>query len=260
LSQLHLTVKSRKNALDLLWPDLAWDLFVHVFTETDRLFHFFMDAVLDRTHSDHLPCMQFLAEWDNSIGNFLKRYDALPSPKRLIVIADHGFTQIKTEVCINTWLKQNGYLNMTHKPSNEWDATVISEDTTAFALDPGRIYIHTTKQFNRGTVSSDQYPVLLKEIKQKLLKLEFNGERVLEQVHSRETLYPGANFPNTPDLICQPKPGFDLKAKFDRKAIFGLHGRHGTHTVDGAIFYDSQKTTPSKMHEVGKIILDHFNI
>lgn len=40
--QVSKTLQCRLNALEMLWNDLAWDLFVLVFTETDRLFHFFI--------------------------------------------------------------------------------------------------------------------------------------------------------------------------------------------------------------------------
>jgi len=260
LGELRQTLKSRLAALDMLWPDLAWDLFVHVFTETDRLFHFFMDAVLHRHHPQHMACMQFLMEWDHAIGAFLEKFDALPEPKRLIVMADHGFTEIKTEVCINTWLKQQGLLKLKGSPADEWDASQISSDTKAFALDPGRIYIHASDRFARGPVSRSEFPDLTSSIRNGLMDLTLNGERVIEHVFTGKELYPGAQFDQVPDLVCQSRPGYDLKAKFDRDDIFGLHGRTGTHTVDGAIFYDTENSHPERMRDIGTTILDHFNI
>lgn len=259
LKELRQTLASRLTALDILWPDLAWDLFIHVFTETDRLFHFFMDGVMHDGHPHHLEIMRFLAEWDHALGIFLNRYDELPGPKRLIVLADHGFTEIKTEVCINTWLKQHNYLHFERKPNSEWDATVITPKSKAFALDPGRIYIHDTR-FARGNVGDDRKSALMDTIKADLTDLTWNGERVMEQVHTGKELYPGATSSETPDLVCQTRPGFDLKAKFDRDAIFGFHGRTGTHTVDGAIYYDSGGFQPRRMRDTGQSILKYFNM
>lgn len=260
LNELRQTLRSRIAALNMLWPDLAWDLFVHVFTETDRLFHFFMDAVLHQNHLQHASCMQFLMEWDKAIGVFLDKYDALPAPKRLIVMADHGFTEVKTEVCINTWLKQQGLLKLEGAPADEWDASRISNDTKAFALDPGRIYIHTTNRFARGSVNQSELPNIITNIRNGLMNLTKNGERIMEHVFTGKELYPGAQSDQVPDLICQSRPGYDLKAKFDRNEIFGLHGRTGTHTVDGAIFYDTENSHPERMRDIGVTILDHFNI
>ena len=260
LVELHETLRSRLAALDMLWPDLGWDLFVHVFTETDRLFHFFMDAVLHPEHRHHPACMRFLADWDDALGRFLTRYDALPEPKRLLVMADHGFTEIKTEVCLNTWLRQEGLLSFAGRPGDEWDMTHISPESTAFTLDPGRIYIHTKNRFARGPVHDRDASALAERIAQGLMKLTFQGEPVMEAVHPGATLYPGADSDQLPDLVCQSRPGFDLKAKSDRSDIFGLHGRTGTHTVDGAIFMDTHGAQPERMRGIGQTILQHFDI
>ena len=53
-----------------------------------------------------------MAEWDRFIGVFLDRYDSLPGPKRLIVVADHGFTECVTEVDLNVWLMSQGILSL----------------------------------------------------------------------------------------------------------------------------------------------------
>lgn len=260
LNELRQTLISRLTALDMLWPDLDWDLFIHVFTETDRLFHFFMDAVLHQDHPHHTKCMQFLTDWDHAIGQFLLKYDELPEPKRLMVLADHGFTEIRTEVCINTWLKNNGFLTLLGQPTSEWDATCISPSSTAFALDPGRIYIHTKDRFTRGLVLEGKKAVLMETIKNGLQALTLNGERVMEHVYTGSELYPGTSSSEVPDLVCQARSGFDLKAKFDRTEVFGFHGRTGTHTVDGAIFYDTHRTKPARMRDTGQSILEYFNI
>ena len=260
LAELRRTLASRLHALDLLWTDLSWDLFVHVFTETDRLFHFFMDAVLHDSHPRHLECMRFLADWDAAIGVFLDKYDALPEPKRLMVLADHGFTELKTEVCVNTWLKQRGLLALSGPPTNGWDATGIDPSAKAFALDPGRIYVHTQGRFARGTVTEAEKPALVKAIRSGLMALTWNQERVMEHIYTADELYPDAPEDQRPDLVCEARPGFDLKAKFDRQEVFGLHGRTGTHTADGAIFLDTTGFRPQRMRDTGHALLEYFNL
>jgi predicted AlkP superfamily phosphohydrolase/phosphomutase len=260
LNELRATLDSRLAALDMLWPDLAWDLFVHVFTETDRLFHFHMDAVLHDDHPNHMACMRFLADWDHALGRFLDRYDELPGPKRLLVLADHGFTELKTEVSLNTWLMEAGLLSLSGPPQNEWDASKITPESKAFALDPGRIYLHERGRFARGRVEQVEREGLLGRIASGLMDLTYEGMPVLKAVHRGADVYPGAASDQCPDLVVEARPGFDLKAKFDRRNIFGLHGRTGTHTVDGAIFADSQGARPERMRDVGRIILQHFDI
>ncbi|WP_320175247.1 alkaline phosphatase family protein [Maridesulfovibrio sp.] len=257
--QVALTLKGRLKALEMLWNDLAWDLFTIVFTETDRLFHFFYPAFEDENHPLYPKAAAFMQKWDHAIGAVLDKFEALPGEKKLISFADHGFATLETEVDLNTFLVQQGYLEYTQPAKDQWDSTIIAPSSKAFALDPGRIYIHTS-DFARGEIESSQADKISAEIADKLMRLEFNGQRVMAQVLTKREAYGESPVGNPPDLICTAKPGFDLKAKFDRAEIFGFHGRTGTHTAQDAFFYSSDGQQISTMHQTGQIILDWFNI
>ncbi|WP_027722541.1 alkaline phosphatase family protein [Maridesulfovibrio zosterae] len=257
--QVSKTLDCRINALEMLWNDLAWDLFVMVFTETDRLFHFFYPAFEDESHPLHNLCTEFMIKWDKAIGIVLDKFETLPEPKKLIAFADHGFTSLKTEVDLNTFLVQHGYLQYSHPAEDQWDSTVISSDSKAFALDPGRIYIHTSDRFKRGNVDSALTSQMSYEIKSALMALEFNGQKVMESVLTGTEAYGNNAIGNPPDLICTANSGFDLKAKFDRTEIYGFHGRTGTHTQKNAFFYSSDGQQIDFMHQTGQMVLDWFN-
>ncbi|MFP4517294.1 MAG: alkaline phosphatase family protein [Desulfovibrionales bacterium] len=259
LAELDSVLGGRQKALDLFWPDLNWDLFVFVLTETDRLFHFLYPAVTDSNHPLHGSCLAFLRRWDALIGDVLERYRALPEPKRLMVLADHGFTELKTEVDLNVWLRREGYLATRGRPEDEWDATVIAPGTRAFALDPGRIYLHDRNRFSRGLVAAQDAERLREKIREQLLALTWNGEPVMEAVYRREELYSGPCLGQAPDLVCLARPGMDLKAKFDRTELFGWFGRSGTHTADDVFFYDSQGSRLDRIRETGQEILRFFD-
>ncbi len=265
LAGLRATLASRKAALDLLWPDLAWDLFVFVLTETDRLFHFLWSAVTETDHPLHGHCLELLKDWDACIGAFLERYQDLPGPKRLMALADHGFTGLVTEVDLNHWLVEAGLLRLLppqkHGADAEWEAARIAPQSAALALDPGRIWLHDARRFGRGRLAEQEALGLAGEIREALLGLTFQGERVMEQVFFGRDLYPGAaeRFgAAVPDLVCLGRPGFDLKAKFDRDAVFGRFGRDGAHTAQGALFLDSHGAAPGRMRHAGRLILEHF--
>lgn len=264
LDGLTRSLVSRQAALDLLWSGLDFDLFVYVLTETDRLFHFFLDAVLDPSHWLHDRCMKFLRLWDAAVADALERYDSLPEPKRLVVLADHGFAPLITEVDINAWLMRAGFLRLLpgsdHSESSQWDATRIAPESRAFALDPGRIYLHDRERFGRGRLNRREALALREDIRQGLLELRFEGQPVLEAVHRGEELYQGPQAHHAPDLVCVGHPGFDLKAKFDRREIFGLFGRTGTHTTRNAIFWDSQGSRPDLLRDTGRLVLNHFGL
>ncbi|WP_245549600.1 alkaline phosphatase family protein [Maridesulfovibrio hydrothermalis] len=258
IDQVGRTLECRLNALEMLWNDLAWDFFVIVFTETDRLFHFLYPCFEDEKHPLHKLCMKFMLKWDKAIGQVLDKFEALPGPKKLISFADHGFTTLKTEVDLNTFLVQNGFLSYDRPPADQWDSSIISECSKAFALDPGRIYIHTSTDYERGKVSPVIAESIAADIAKALMKLEFNGQKVMESVQTGAEAYGAKAIGNPPDLICTAMPGFDLKAKFDRNEIFGFHGRTGTHTLRDAFFYSSDGSQAEFMHQTGQMVLDWF--
>ncbi|MGE4264707.1 MAG: alkaline phosphatase family protein [Desulfovibrio sp.] len=266
LEQLRLSLAGRRAALDLLWPDLAWDLFVCVLTETDRLFHFLFPAVEDAGHSLHGACLAFLRAWDALMGEVLDRYDALPEPKRLVAFADHGFCRLETEVDLNRVLAQAGYLELARPARDEWDAGAIGPGTRAFALDPGRIVLHRRGCFARGKVVEADAPGLLGELRALLLGLTWQGRKVMKQVLDGRELYGSAN---APDLICVPEPGFDLKARFDRTEVFGHFGRFGMHTPDDVFFSDMGSDSgadtglgaqAARLRDTGRLVLRHFGL
>lgn len=261
LQDLRQVLEARRKALDLLWPDLAWDLFVFVLTETDRLFHFLYPAVEQAGHPLHADCMAFFAAWDRVIGEVMERYAALPGPKELIILADHGFTALRTEVDLNVWLKQNGFLDLAPAaPAHELDASRILPSSKALALDPGRIYLHTSERFGRGCVARSEAAALMREIRAGLLELTHGDEPVMDRVLLADEAYPeqGPGRALAPDLVCVPRPGFDLKAKFDRSEIFGRFHRQGTHTADNAFFFHSSGQAAGRVRDAGTLALQFF--
>ncbi len=88
--QVALTLEGRLKALELLWNDLAWDLFTIVFTETDRLFHFFY-PLRRRQHPLSSKAAEFMNKWDHAIG----------------VVLDNSklFREIKAYQFCGSWLR-----------------------------------------------------------------------------------------------------------------------------------------------------------
>lgn len=249
LYELMQTISSRIRAFDLFWPDLAWDFFTIVFTELDRMSHFLQDAILDENHGLHSLCMDVLKTLDKAAGHVLSRYDELEDPKELFIVADHGFNSLECEVDINCLLRAEGFLSLIKQPENELDLTCVDLSSRCFALDPGRIYIHTRRRFSRGNVSNIEYSSLREKVRNSLLSLEYKGRKVMRAVYPGEEIYPsGKGMP--PDLLCVPNKGFDLKAKFDRSLIFGHFGRTGTHNCDDVFFYHSRGDKPRGIRDI----------
>ena len=273
LAQLRQTLRSREYALDLLWKGGDFDLFVLVLTETDRIMHFFFPALEDPSHPLHAAFMELLALWDGLIGKFLGLYDALPEPKRLLVLADHGFARLRAEVDLNAFLLREGLLRLSPDAKDEWDGrAILPHQSAAFALDPGRVYIHAKERFARGVFHQYVAAGLRAELREKLLALAFEGEKVMEAVYFPEEIYDGPCLRDAPDLICVGAPGFSLTGKFNRTDIFAppeKYGRFGCHAAHGAIFLDrldsqdrrdGRETRIERVRDVGAAALDFLGV
>lgn len=257
---LRRTLASRRAAIDMLWAGGDFDLFMLVLTETDRLFHFFYPAVAHAEHALHGAVLDLFADWDKAIGHLLDRYDALPGEKRLIVLADHGFTELVTEVDLNAWLAGKGLLTIVPGAQNEWDARIAPHQTAAFALDPGRIYINVKERFARGVFHEHVAEKLARELREELLTLTYAGQPVMEAVYLAGEIYDGPQLHRAPDLICLGRPGMSLTGKFDRTEIFGRFGRTGCHSAHGAIWCDTQGARPATTLEAGQLVAAYFNL
>jgi len=260
MAQLTATLASRETALDLLFSGRDFDLFVFVLTETDRILHFFFPALADQGHPLFEPFLDLLTRWDRLIGKYLELYDALPEPKRLMVLADHGFAALRTEIDLNVWLAGQGLLTLKDHPAHEWDSRMVAHGSAAFALDPGRIYLHAKERFARGILHEHAASDLRERLRRDLMALTFEGEPVMEAVHRAEDIYDGPMLRRAPDLVCVARPGFCLTGKFDRTALFGRFGRFGCHAAHGGFLYDSSGAAPARLRDAGREILTFFGV
>ncbi len=171
---LEYTLTSRERAADLLWDYIPWDVFIVVITGTDRLMHFMWDAYEDPEHVHHADFLDYFRKVDRFVGRIYDKYLTLAGGKegenRFFMLSDHGFTKIETEVYLNRWLVENGYLKFQKdKPETIMD---IGPGSIAFALDPSRVYINLKDKFPFGSVSQSDYERMRQEIKEKVRDAE----------------------------------------------------------------------------------------
>jgi len=223
--ELSRTLAGREKAFLKLWEE-DWDYFELVITGTDRLQHFLWDAYQNESHPYHQNFLDYYKAVDNLVGKIIAAFRNLAgSDEGLFLLSDHGFTGIKQEVYLNTWLKQQGYL---------------TSQTQAFVMDPNRLYIHQSQRFPRGSVAREEKADLKQELIQKLGKLEYEGEKVVHTVWDTEKIYSGPQIPYGPDLIILSQHGFDMKGSVKKNEIFGRTNLQGMHTWDNAFFWADQ--------------------
>lgn len=245
----------REKASVKLLSEEEWDLCILCITETDRLHHFFWDK------RDSHQFQDFYARLDSFFATvyetFRKKYgdDFL-----FLVLSDHGFTEQRTEVNLNAYLKARGFLT-TNENNEYYDK--IAAGTVAFAMDPGRIYIHFENKFPRGHVKQSETEQIKGRLKDALLGLaDEQGAAVIREVLEKETIYNGPYYENAPDLICISHEGYDLKGNLRKQEIFSKDIFRGMHTGDDAtlitprgVTFDRQPT----IEDPASIIIRYFS-
>lgn len=254
IQDLNKTLKIREKTANYLWEKENWDLFMVVITGTDRLQHFLFDAYVDEAHPYHQAFVDYYQKIDAFVGRIYEKYTQLEVEKTFFMLSDHGFTQIKTEVYINRWLFENGYLKFnTNTPKTVSD---IGLGTIAFALDPSRIYINLKGKYPLGTINKKDYNHLREELKSAFLEIKYQDEPILRQVFFKEEIYIGSFLDQAPDLVLLSKHGFDLKATVQRNVVFGRSGLQGMHTYDDAFFFCDRGIECKTIFEIKEKILN----
>ena len=253
IKNLHSTLEAREKVAQYLWKDSDWDLFMLVITGTDRLHHFLFDAYEDENHPYHQAFLEYYQKVDKVIAHFHDLTSNLKPPTpHFLLLSDHGFTKIKSEVYVNRWLVENGYLRFKkEKPESLAD---IDKGSKAFALDPSRIYINLKDKYPQGEVAQKDYYTLRQELKESLLDLKLDGQLVLQDVFFKEELYSGPYLNMGPDLILLSHGGFDLKGSVQKEAIFGRSKLQGMHTYDDAFFFSDRGAKCESIFEVKGLI------
>ena len=258
IEDLDHTLTSRMRVVDRFWRNENWDYFQVVVTGTDRIQHYIWDALDDPSHRLHDAFIEYYRKVDRFLGELVGRFGEVsgrPEGEGLFLLSDHGFCGIKAEVRVNRWLKENGFLSFeVEEPSSPADVTAGSK---AFALDPGRIYLHRRGRFPKGVVDDASARAIIDEIKAGLTELTYEGEPVIERVFERDEVYSGPATAGGPDILPVGNHGFDLKGTVKEPELFGRTNLTGMHTWDDAFFW-SKEEPPSALDitDLSNIILD----
>ncbi|MBN1271782.1 MAG: alkaline phosphatase family protein [Candidatus Aminicenantes bacterium] len=252
------TLYGRQKAMELLWNE-DWDYFEFVITGTDRLQHYLWNAYEDTSHNHHERFFDYYQKVDNVIGKIVSSFRKLSKDNgRLYLLSDHGFTGIKQEVYLNTWLIKKGYLETPN--SSPKSLSDLSPSSLAFALDPNRIYINRKDRFPKGCVKPDEIFSLKRELTEKLEKLEYEGSKVVHKVFDTQEIYSGPQSEHGPDLIVLSEKGFDMKGSIKKNEIFGRSDLQGMHTWDDAFFWaENEYGADLSIQDLAKILLEQFS-
>jgi predicted AlkP superfamily phosphohydrolase/phosphomutase len=183
-----------------------------VFDTTDRVQHMFY-RYLDPTHPANEG--KDTEAYKDAIARVYQRMDAMlgevfeltEDPDTLfVVISDHGFTNFRRGVNLNTWLKENGYLHLKDgaETSGDWFEAVDWSRTRAFSLGLTGMFINRKGRERSGIVEEgEEYEALKDELIEKLKDLTDpqTGRRAILDVFAANDFFDGPYRFDAPDLL-----------------------------------------------------------
>jgi len=245
LVSLNKSLKIRREVFNELLMNNEWNLAIAVFTETDRMNHFLMNAF----YEDDSEYSRIFADFYKYIDNCIEDLFGLFENKveNIIIISDHGFEKLETEFFLNYFLEEQKLLQF---KSSEKIFPNISDKTICFACDPGRIY------FNKKAGLSEKVKDEIKEsIKYNLNKLRWNDRIVVKKIFEREEIYKGQFFENAPELLVLTENGIDIKGAPNRNTKFEKNAFTGMHTYENAIYIaNSNKPDIPENMDISKVL------
>ncbi len=257
-SDLHYTLKARKEMADILWKNEKWDIFMFTVTGTDRLHHFMFDAYLDKNNRFHEEFINYYRELDEVIGDLIDKTEG-KREFEIMILSDHGFGLIEHEVYLNPILKKEGFYKNDSGKLKRLEG--ITKDSRAFAIDPSRLYVNLKGKFPNGSVKPGDFNKVRNDLKKLFEEYRIKGKKVIKKVFFKEELYSKRFLENAADIILLSNAGYDLKGGLKKDIEFGNSFFTGMHLQDNAFFFSTAgENIPEKMHitDVNGLILEIF--
>jgi predicted AlkP superfamily phosphohydrolase/phosphomutase len=198
-------------------------LLATVFFTTDRIQHIFW-ATQDPSHPAFNE--QSVRDYGQVMNDYYRRLDRIlgetmakvDDKTLLVVCSDHGFTSFRKAVHLNTWLAGNGFMALKKEP-NAQDTqggplfqNVDWKSTKAYAMGLGSIYINLKDREGEGTVSREDYPKVVNDLRDRLLGFRdpATGEQVVKAAYPRAEIYKGRFVEDAPDLVVGFSDGYRM--------------------------------------------------
>jgi predicted AlkP superfamily phosphohydrolase/phosphomutase len=229
--ELYEALESRMKVYQFFWEKIDWDVFMMVITGSDRLEHYLWHAYEDDTHEYHNQFLEFYTKIDECIQKISEK---LKKTDSLIMLSDHGMEKTTTNVNVNCYLEEKGFLIRGNNPRKGYNN--IQEGTRAFALDPGRIYINKKGKYPSGCIKPEEEEGLLSELVEAFKNLEKDGQKVIKKIYTNE-IYCGPYAQEGPDVVLLSNKGFNLKGGILPESVFDSNILPGKHTQEDAFLY-----------------------
>jgi predicted AlkP superfamily phosphohydrolase/phosphomutase len=284
LKQAWLLFEERKKMLWDVLDKTKKGFVTCVFDTSDRISHMFY-RYLDPTHpanagrdteihkntirDTYARMDTFLAEIREKLGD---EKDTL-----LMIISDHGFTNFRRGVNLNTWLKDEGYLVLKEgkETSGNYFEAVDWDKTRAFTLGLTGIFINRKGREGKGIVpKGPELDALVKEIKGKLEKLvdPQDGKSVIREAFVTTEMHSGPYADMAPELLIGYEKNFRHSWECAVGAVLpdvfsdNIKSWSGDHCVDPrlvpGVFWSNREITHDKpeISDLAPTVLELFGV
>ena len=209
LEQIEEMTDKRFRVAEHLLETRPWDLFFMVEMGTDRIHHAFW-RFFDHEHRLYEPgnpyeqaVLDYYKALDEKMGRLLRFAD---EDTAVLVVSDHGAKRMDGGICINEWLRREGYLVLKEEPAEpqplkpemiDWERTTAWGEGGYYC----RLFLNVAGREPQGLVPAEDYERVRAELKEKLEALgDPDGNPIGTVAHRPEDLYAERNGV-VPDLL-----------------------------------------------------------
>ena len=198
LRQIYEMTEKRFKVTRYLLREKEWEFFMMVEMGVDRIHHAFW-KYFDPEHSKYeagSPYQNVIEDYykylDGEIGEIL---DMLDDDTVVLVVSDHGARPMEGGICINEWLRQEGYLALKEEPASivplekvevDWDRTMAWGAGGYY----GRLFLNVQGREPQGVIPPHEYERVRQEIVDKLSQItDENGVNIGTVSHKPNDAY-----------------------------------------------------------------------
>lgn len=209
LKDIYVMTERRWKAFRHFYQKDEYDFAMVVEMGTDRIHHGYW-RYFDKTHRLYEPGTRYenaihdyYVYLDKEIGETLKLFD---KDTMIMVVSDHGAKGMTGAICVNEWMRQQGYLKLKVEPKErtkfkmgnvDWSGTRAWGEGGYYS----RIFFNVAGREPNGQIPAADYEKFRDEIKQKLEAItDENGQNIGTKVYKPEDIYRKVNN-IAPDLI-----------------------------------------------------------
>ncbi len=282
LKQIYEMTEKRFRVLRYLMDEKPWDFFMFVEMGVDRIHHGLW-AHHDPEHRKHNPDSPFVnAIWeyylylDKEIGTLLER---IPPETHIIVVSDHGVKKMDGGICINEWLRQEGYLRLYDDPpeghlSSFEKVEVDWANTRAWADGGyyGRIFLNVEGREPNGCIPADKYESFRDTLAEHIKSIPAPDGKMLDnKVFKPQDIYREVRGVAPDLLVYFDNMGWRSVGSFGHGDIYTFENDTGpddaNHAVNGIWIYTPPEEDlggvslpPSQLMDFAPTVLDIFGL